>query len=56
MTARPMKAKVAQVMTAQTAQYQSEPWVVMLMSEALPLTVLPACYCQLGVMVANSDR
>ena len=39
--ARPMNAKVEQIITAVTAQYQSEPWVVMVMSAVTPLRVLP---------------
>jgi len=36
-----MKVKVAQTITAVTAQYQSEPWLLMAMSTVLPLTVFP---------------
>ncbi len=36
-----MNVKVAQTITAVTAQYQSEPWLLMAMSTVLPLTVLP---------------
>ena len=51
-----MKVKVAQTITAVTAQYQSEPWLLMAMSTVLPFTVLPPGYGLANCLLLTDRR